>query len=109
MAGIAQNTRLTRRLTFQTTANAAYSPYFNLAPASAVQPFGGNNPLPISVTPGFGVSAVNAANVNAYASGAITARVSAHSSVYVGLYFQQAHSLRTQRSARREPVVEKAS
>ena len=93
LAGVAQNTRLTRRLTFQATANAAYSPYFNLAPASALQPFGGNNPLPIEVTPGFGVSAVNASNVGAYASGGITARVSAHSAVYVALYFQQVYFL----------------
>src|SRR5262245_7684608 len=75
MVGAAENARLTRRLSFQAMANATYSPYFNLTPTTATQNFDVNFPPPINVTPGFGVSSLNAANIAAYGSGGISGRV----------------------------------
>jgi hypothetical protein len=93
MAGAAQNTRLTRRLTFQAAANAAYSPFFNLGPTPLTQQFAGGSPLPIDVTPGFGVSALSASNVDTYASIGLTGKITSRSAVYTTLAFQQVYFL----------------
>lgn len=90
--GFAHTSHLSRRLSWNTTAGAGYSPYFNFAPIPLAQAVGVTS-LPFSATPGFGVGGVNASNVQANGTTGLTQLLSRRSSISANLFVQQVHFL----------------
>ena len=91
--GLSRAAQLTRRITFQVATSAAYTPYFNFTPTPLTQSNGGINLLPIAVTPGLNVNALNASNASFTGSLGLSANISARSTLSASALFQEIYFL----------------
>jgi hypothetical protein len=88
--GFSYTGHITRRLTWNNTAAAAYSPFFEATPIPIAQAVGVAS-LPFSPTPGFGVPGVGASNVQATATSGLSQMLSRRSSISANLFAQEVH------------------